>query len=253
MTNSKGKVLVVLSGSHSIQLKKKNGDLIDQETGFFLKELAQPLTLLIEAGYEPIIATPDGKVPHLDPLSNSALWFLGNWFEKNRELELVKSLEKEMNNPRTLASITDEELASYSGILVPGGHGPMGDLGKDRNLGHILTVFHTAQKPTGVICHGPIALISTQLVMGGFAYKGYKVTCYANKEEMSNELLWGGALITKVEDALRQAGADVEVATVPLTPKVIVDRELVSGEGPSSAWQFGEAFVKLLNEKGQTA
>ena len=127
----------------------------------------------------------------------------------------------------------------------------MGDLGDDVTLGKILTQFHDAGKPTGVICHGPIALLSTRLTDSGFAYKGYKVTCYANKEEMSNEMMWGAKLGKKVEDALREAGAVVEVATVPLMPKVVRDRELISGEGPTSAWGFGEQFVKALQGQGQ--
>jgi len=126
----------------------------------------------------------------------------------------------------------------------------MGDLGSDKSLGHILSQFHKAGKPTGVICHGPIALLSTKLD-GEFAYKGYKVTCYANKEEASNEMMWGAKLVKKVEDALREEGADVQVATIPLMPKVVRDRELVSGEGPTSVWEFGEAFVKALQEQDQ--
>lgn len=126
----------------------------------------------------------------------------------------------------------------------------MGDLGTDKALGHILDHFHKNKKPTGVICHGPIALLSTKLVTPSneFAYKGYKMTCFANKEELCNELLWGARLHKKVEDALREEGADVEVACVPLVPKVVRDRELLSGEGPTSAWKFGEVFFQMLDE-----
>ncbi len=134
---------------------------------------------------------------------------------------------------------------------------PLGDLGTDKALGHILDHFHKNQKPTGVICHGPIALLASKLVSPSseFAYKGYKVTCYANKEELSNELLWGARLHKKVEDTLKEEGAEVEVASVPLMQKVVRDRELVSGEGPTSAWKFVEVFLKMLDEysnaKGQ--
>ncbi|KAF8462934.1 ThiJ/PfpI family protein [Kalaharituber pfeilii] len=246
---SKGKVLVVLSGCHSIELKKKQDErVIEKETGFFLKELAQPMILLLEAGYELVFATPEGEVPHMDPLSDSPLWFLGNWFEKNREKALVRHLESDINSPYPLSAKPTPPLCSFSGILIPGGHGPMGDLGTDKYLGHILTHFHTAKKPTALICHGPIALLSTKLVLGGFAYKGYKATCYSNKEEVANELLWAAKLEKKVEDALREEGVEVVTATVPLAPMVVRDRELITGEGPSSAWQFGEEFVEALRE-----
>lgn len=176
--------------------------------------------------------------------------FVGNWAEKNRELDFVKSLDNGLKNPRPLSSFSDEELNSFSGIVVPGGHSPMGDLGDNKALGHILNYFHNTRKPTGVICHGPIALLSTKYDNNGeFAYKGYKVTCYANKEEASIEMMWGAKLQKKVEDALREAGANVEVTTLPLMPNVVKDRELVSGEGPTSAWKFGQEFVKMLQEQ----
>ncbi|RPA90164.1 ThiJ/PfpI family protein [Choiromyces venosus 120613-1] len=241
---SAGKVLVVLSGCHSIALCKKDNSKIDQDTGFLLQELAQPLQELLDNNFEVTFASPGGEEPRMDPISDSALWFLGNYAELNREKALLNSLSTSLQNPLPFHTLTETALSAFSGIFIPGGHGPMGDLGNDQELGRILSHFHEHHKPTGVICHGPIALLSTQ----PFAYKGYKVTCYPNKEEMANEVVWGAKLERKVEDALREAGAQVEVAAAPLVPKVVVDRELVSGEGPSSALQLGRGFVGLLRE-----
>jgi putative intracellular protease/amidase len=33
----------------------------------------------------------------------------------------------------------------------------------------------------------------------------------------------------------------------PLMPNVVEDRELITGQGPTSAWRFGEAFLAALN------
>ena len=51
--------------------------------------------------------------------------------------------------------------ADYAAILVPGGHAPMADLAFNADLGAIIADFHQRQKPIGVICHGPVALMST--------------------------------------------------------------------------------------------
>lgn len=99
-----------------------------------------------------------------------------------------------------------------------------------------------------MICHGAIALLSTYKQGENFPYDGYKVTCYVNKEEVLNELLWGGK-IRRCEDALREAGCAVETATLPLLSKVVIDRELVSGENPASADQLGAKFVEILEGK----
>lgn len=36
----------------------------------------------------------------------------------------------------------------------------MADLITDKNLGKILTSFHTSGRPIGIVCHGPIVLLS---------------------------------------------------------------------------------------------
>jgi putative intracellular protease/amidase len=66
--------------------------------------------------------------------------------------------------PKSLADVADGiesgEL-TYAGLLVPGGHAPMSDLAFNPDMGRIVSHFHDAQKPIGVICHGPVALMST--------------------------------------------------------------------------------------------
>jgi len=251
----KGKVLTVLSGCHSIALERKGGREIEKETGIFLKELAQPLIQLTEDGYQVVFASQDGKTAQVDLTAGSPLWFLGSWADKYLETEFFKSLEQAFQSPSAFSSFTDSELQSFTGIFISGGHSPTGDLGTDKHLGRILNHFHKASKPTGVICHGPIALLSTQTLdddspggLNKFAYEDYKMTCYTSKEELSAELLWGARLHKKVEDALNEAGARVDVASVPHATKVLRDKELISADGPASAWKFGKMFVEMLDE-----
>jgi hypothetical protein len=54
---SKGKVLIILSDAHSFPLKKADGTVVDEETGFFLMELAKPLSKILDAGYEVTVRT----------------------------------------------------------------------------------------------------------------------------------------------------------------------------------------------------
>src|SRR4051812_32950642 len=71
MAASKGKVLVVLSSESKITLQGGR----THATGFFLSELAVPLGRLIEAGYQPVFASPGGTRPVMDRVSDGALWF----------------------------------------------------------------------------------------------------------------------------------------------------------------------------------
>eukprot|EP00850_Spirogloea_muscicola_P002837 SM000011S19015 [mRNA] locus=s11:291675:299205:- [translate_table: standard] len=247
-----GKVLVCCSSADHIDLQVSGKH---QPTGFFLKELGRPLIRLLENNYQVVFANPKGNAPVMDPMSNSKLWFNPlHWSEKDEEVKMLDRMHAEGNldRPRPFASISDAELESFDGILVPGGHAPMADLWNDPNLGRILLHFHNRAKPTGMICHAPIALLSTKQVQPNapWAYAGYKMTCYSNREEKLNELLWMSNLPYKVETELRNNGA-IMVEALPMIPKVTVDRELISAQGPTSADQFGAEFVKHLSEKSQ--
>ena len=99
----------------------------------------------------PQFASPTGKAPSVDPLSESLLTYFGNWWSKRNDQQLLRRMELEGNfkAPRPFSSITDAELQSFDGIFVPGGHAPISDLGNNPELGRILNHFHTAHKATG--------------------------------------------------------------------------------------------------------
>ncbi|KAL3134645.1 hypothetical protein ABBQ32_007655 [Trebouxia sp. C0010 RCD-2024] len=244
---SKGTVLICLSGADHIRTQ----DGKPKETGFFLKELGAPLIKVLEAGYDVQFANPTGEAPHMDPLSDNKIWFMPSFSEKEAEKELLDKMgvEKNFKNPTKFSDISDNQLQSYAGVLIPGGHAPMTDLWSDKDMGRILLHFHKEQKPTATMCHGPIALLSTKVADqdSPWAYDGYEMTCYSNTEEKTNELLFGSKLQFKAEDTLRENGAVMKEA-FPMMPKVTVDRELITAQQPSSAVAFGEAFVKALTK-----
>jgi len=76
MTTSSKEVLIILSFCSTITVEKSDGTKIEKETGFFLKELAQPLLHLLDHGYSPVFASPSGKKPNMDPLSGTTLLLL---------------------------------------------------------------------------------------------------------------------------------------------------------------------------------
>jgi putative intracellular protease/amidase len=144
----------------------------------------------------------------------------------------------------------------------------MADLLKDKNLGKILSSFHETGRPTGIVCHGPIVLLSTlpdpdtfisSMIAGdgkanslaaGWPYAGYRVTIFSTGEEQALE--GPGGLGGNVQyypvNALAEAGARVETIA-NWHPNVVVDRELITGQQPMSAPAFGDALVAKLNER----
>ncbi|KAJ9629614.1 hypothetical protein H2203_001994 [Taxawa tesnikishii (nom. ined.)] len=228
------KVLIVVSDADHFPMKKTSGadagKVVDQPSGYFLMELAKPLSKLLDAGYEVTFASPEGKEPTPDPNSESLLAFAGNFYERRRENELIERMKKEngFSHPRKFSDISDQELEKFSGVFLPGGHAPLADLGDNKDLGRILKHFHAEHKPTAAICHGPYAFLSTKAV-GDFAYKGYKIT-----------------KIKKVESSLRDAGADMQEGIGEKFGSITVDREVVSGGNPMAANALGDQFLEML-------
>ncbi|KAK8195835.1 hypothetical protein M8818_006986 [Zalaria obscura] len=248
------KVLIIVSDADHFPIQKTSGSdagkTVDQPSGYFLMELAKPLSKLLDAGYEVTFASPEGKEPTPDPNSESLLTFAGNFYERRRENELIERMKKEngFSHPRKFADISDDELQGFAGVFLPGGHAPLADLGDNKDLGRILEHFHGAQKPTGAICHGPYAFLSTKASGdGNFAYKGYKITCWSDQEEKLMETMLGGE-IPKVEAQLKEAGADMQTGLGEKAGYITVDRELVTGGNPLAADVLGDKFLEMLQK-----
>jgi putative intracellular protease/amidase len=258
------KVLVILSNAHHLDLR----DGKEYNTGYYLDELAIPLQKIVAAGYTPVFASPQGTPANFDPVSNDKMFFGGSESVRAAAVKYVGSFPG-IQHPETLARIAQQGTSGYVGIFIPGGHAPMQDLSHDKTLGQILVSFHNAGRPTGVICHGPTALLSTlpdpeafrkamiagdstkaQQLASGWPYAGYRLTVFSSGEEHAiegkgNQL--GGDVTFYAADALSQAGAHVD-RIAAWQPNVIEDRELVSGEQPFSSDAFGDAFVTKLNQ-----
>jgi putative intracellular protease/amidase len=261
MTNSsKGKVLVVMSSANSLDLR----DGQKYPTGYYLNEFVVPYRKLVAAGYEPVIANPKGDLPVMDKNSNNAMFFGGDDAARAEALQYAQGIEQ-LKHPKTLAAVVAEGTKGYVGLFIPGGHAPMADLLKDRHLGKILVSFHESGRPTGIICHGPIVLLSAlpdpdafiaSMIAGdgkanslaaGWPYAGYRVTIFSTGEEQAlegpNGL--GGYVQFYPVNALAEAGAHVDTVA-NWHSNVMTDRELITGQQPMSAPAFGDALVAKL-------
>ena len=255
-----GKVLVVMSSANHLDLR----DGKKYSTGFYLNEFVIPFRKLVEAGYTPVIANPKGDRPVLDPNSNNAMFFGGDDAQRADALKYVEGLDA-LNHPKKLSDVAKEGISGYVGVFIPGGHAPVQDLSKDKDLGEILKAFHSAGNTTGILCHGPLVLLSTLSDSSAFQqalidnngsanglakdrpYAGYRVTVFSTSEEQylegPNGL--GGFVQFYPVSALAEAGAHVDTVA-SWHSNVIVDRELITGQQPMSATEFADVLLKKL-------
>jgi putative intracellular protease/amidase len=264
----KGKVLVV--GSNATRIEIQGGGT--GPTGQYLNETVVPVMALVQAGYEIVLATPNGTKPHIDPVSDAAQHFDGDEAAHKRGRAFFDD-NPAMNDVRTLRSVINGGLAGYAGVFVPGGQAPVVDLMQDADLGEILRHFHARGKPTAFLCHGPIASLAAlshakeyraALIDGdvskaselakGWQYAGYKMTVFsASEEKPIEELILRGKLYFNMPDALRIAGGDVTTDPVDFAPHVVDDRELITGQNPRSDHPLAAKLVEALNRASVSA
>jgi putative intracellular protease/amidase len=262
IVNTKGKVLIVGSSSHTFELKGGQ----TAPTGYYLNELAVPARAIVDSGYETVLVTPKGTAPVVEQFSVNADYFDGSQAALQSALEFVATTPS-LQAPRSIRSAIEEGLDGYAGVFLPGGHPPMVDLMQDPDLGLVLQHFHAASKPTALLCHGPVALIAAMpkakefrqaLVSGdlgaaetaatGWQYKGYRMTVFSNEEEKWAEqnILKGERVLFYPADALTAAGGAVQSRGV-FECSAVQDRELITGQNPFSDRSFAHLFVEALN------
>jgi putative intracellular protease/amidase len=259
---SKGQVLVL--GSNATRLGLRSGSTAT--VGQYLNETAVPALALLDAGYDIVLATPNGTKPHIDAGSDTKDHFGGDEAAYQRAKDFFAS-HPAMNDVRTLKSVVDEGLDGFVGVFVPGGHAPIVDLMQDRDAGTILRHFHATAKPTALLCHGPVVVVSAlddapafrkALEEGDDAgaadlardwiYAGYRMTVFsASEEKIAEEQVLKGELYFDMEKALRSAGGDVSVTDKNIASNVVVDRELITGQNPASDRAMADALIEALD------
>src|SRR3712207_6108024 len=97
----KGVVLIIMSKAR--QLPLKDGKLYNN-AGTYLGEVAAPVKALVEAGYTPVFASPDGIAPKIDPFSEQEFFFKGGAAEATEAKSLMGGMEG-FKHPRKLAEV----------------------------------------------------------------------------------------------------------------------------------------------------
>lgn len=78
---------------------------------------------------------------------------------------------------------------------------------------------------------------------GANAFAGYRIAAFTNAEEI--QAGFGEKAKWLLQDRLTEAGVDVEVGE-PWVPKVVLDRNLVTGQNPASSAPLAVELLKKL-------
>jgi putative intracellular protease/amidase len=234
-------VLVILSAKDFVTTTEGTR----HPTGYFLSELAVPAAQLEAAGVELTFATPGGTLPAMDRVSDAASWFGGDTGAQAAARTFVAS-HLTPDRIVDLEALDATALAGFDGVLVPGGHAPLEDLATDPGVARALAHFHAEDKATGLICHGPAALLAT----APFLYAGYRMTAFSTAEERQEEDAGhlDGHMPYYLDAALAARGAIVQTGE-PWAAEAVRDRELVTGRNPFSDHAFADLYLEALAER----
>ncbi|MET7742453.1 type 1 glutamine amidotransferase domain-containing protein [Streptomyces sp. NPDC005385] len=228
------KILFVMTGADHWTL----ADGTRHPTGFWAEEAAAPYEAFRAAGHDVVVATPGGVEPTMDR-GSLAPELNGGQEGSDRVARTVASMS-ELKHP---VKLSDVDLDDYAAVFYPGGHGPMEDLSVDTESGGLLTAALDSGKPLGVVCHGPAALLAATRDDGSNAFAGYRVTAFTNTEETQAGFADKAAWL--LQDRLVDAGVDFQEGAA-WAPKVVVDRNLVTGQNPASAAPLATELLKKV-------
>ena len=208
----------------------------DNKTGLWLGEFTDPYYEFIDKGYEVTLASPEGGMPPIDPMSK----LTENITESNRRFDKDDAAKRALEHTLPLEKITASE---FSGLFIPGGHGPLWDLATNENCGRIILDFLGQDKHVASVCHGVAALIKAAELRPGLL-KDKKITAFSNAEETL--VLRSDNVPYKLETRLKELGADYYSATIPFSSHLEQDGLLITGQNPMAAGPTAKALIKAL-------
>lgn len=209
-------------------------------TGLWLSELTHIYHSAKGLNYEITIASPHGGNIPVDPesLKPMILDKLSKDYWDNAEfkgrLQQAKSLEE----------IAGQQ---FDCIYLSGGHGTMYDFPDDTVLQAIVQKHYENNKTVAAICHGVCGLLNVKLTNGEYLIKDKRLTGFSWFEESlarrKKEVPFN------LEASLEKRGAYYEKALLPMTSKVVVDGNLITGQNPFSSQKMAEVVMQQLNGK----
>ncbi|MGH7269134.1 MAG: type 1 glutamine amidotransferase domain-containing protein [Polyangiaceae bacterium] len=228
------KILFIVSGATYWVLK----DGTRYATGYWAEEFANPYKIITDAGREVVVGTPNGVTPNVDMMSLRPEMAGGP--QGALELEAIIRSAETMRRPLKLSDI---RLEDYDAVYLPGGHGPMADLAFDADVGRLLTAQLASGKPLFIVCHGPAALLATR-IHGMSPFRGYKITCFTNEEE--SEVGLASRVPYLLETELKEKVGIKFSSVEKWKPYMVEDRNLVTGQNPSSAAVLAKRLLEVL-------
>lgn len=225
-------VLVLCTENGAMEMK--NGKAF--QTGNHPLELIVPLLHLKSAGIPFEIVTISGKSVVIEE------WALPKKDQNVLSLFNNDDFKRKLKSPKSVGDVLND-IESYSGVFIPGGHGAMLDLPENEKVGELLKKLHSSEKTIASLCHGPAVLLAA-----GETFKGYTIAAFPDAMDKFTPFIGylPGEMPWYFGEELKKRGLNI-LGSLGMG-KCYRDRKLVTGDGPQAADKFGVMMAESLLE-----
>lgn len=210
------------------------------KTGLWLSELTHIYHAAREKGYDITIASPDGGNVPVDPESLKP--FVLDKISTTYWNDV--SFRQLLNNSQRLSDVSDIQ---YELVYLAGGHGTMYDFPNDRAIQSVVKKQYEGGRLVAAICHGVGGLLNVKLSNGEYLIKDKSMTGFDWFEETiarrKREVPFN------LEAAIKERGADLKKAFIPMTSNVVVADHLITGQNPFSSKEMAKVVMKHLEKQ----
>lgn len=209
------------------------------KTGLWLSEITHIYHSAKEQNWNITIASPKGGLTPIDPESLKP-FVLDKISKQYYESEIFMTA---LEHTKSLSEISEE---TFDCIYLAGGHATMYDFPDNITLQQLIRDQYEQNKIVAAICHGVGGLLNVKLSNGEYLIKGKSLTGFDWFEETlarrKREVPFN------LEAALKERGADLKKACIPMTSNVVVTGNLITGQNPFSSKEMAKVVIEQLNK-----
>lgn len=208
-------------------------------TGLWLSELTHIYHSAKEQGLEITIASPKGGNAPIDPESLKPMVL----DKVTKEYWEDSSFRELLQHTKSLSEVSGQQ---FDCVYLAGGHGTMYDFPNDAALQTIIRQHYESNKIVAAVCHGVGGLLNVKLSNGEYLIKDKTITGFNWFEESlarrKKEVPFN------LEESLKERGSDYKKAFIPMTSKVLVDGNLITGQNPFSSKEIAKVVMQQLKK-----
>lgn len=207
------------------------------KTGLWLSELTHLYDAAKKEGYEVTIASPKGGNVPIDPESLKP-WLMDSI---SKQVWKNKIFRKQLEHSYSLQKIAQQD---FDLVYLAGGHGTMYDFPHNEELQLIVRRHYEAGKLVSAICHGVGGLLNVRLSNGKYLLQDKRFTGFSWFEETLARRK--KQVPFNLEEELCKRTQHYTKSLIPMTSKVVVDFNLITGQNPFSSKETAQVLIELL-------